>query len=96
MSEQQQLFGVLTIWSNAISSAQALANNSSGIPPPAVNGLGETHGKLGDEFTISGANLCNAVAVYFNNSPAWFQVNSSTNITTVAPAGTNTVDIRVV
>jgi uncharacterized repeat protein (TIGR03803 family) len=96
VSEQQQLFGVLTIWSNAISSAQALANNSSGIPPPAVNGLGETHGKLGDEFTISGANLCNAVAVYFNNSPAWFQVNSSTNITTVAPAGTNTVDIRVV
>ena len=80
----------------ANSMSQNLANQSAAISAPAVNGLGETHGLLGDEFMISGTNLCNAVAVYFSNSPAWFQINSSTNITTVAPAGTNTVDIRVV
>jgi uncharacterized repeat protein (TIGR03803 family) len=87
------MYGTLV---SANTMAQNLANQSAAISAPAVNGLGETHGVLGDEFTISGANLCNAVAVYFSNSPAWFQVNSSTSITTVAPAGTNTVDIRVV
>ena len=87
------MYGTL-VAANAIS--ENLANQSATISAPAVNGLGETHGVLGDEFTIFGTNFCNAVGVYFSNSPAWFQVNSSTSITTVAPAGTNTVDIRVV
>ena len=87
------MYGTL-VSANAM--AQNLANQSAAISVPAVNGLGETHGVLGDEFTISGANFCNAVAVYFNNSPAWFHINSSTSITTVAPAGTGTVDIHVV
>ena len=45
---------------------------------------------------FQGTNFCNAVNVYFNNAPTWFQVNSSTNISTVVPAGTGTVDIRIV
>lgn len=80
----------------ANSIASNLVNQSISIPVPSVNGLSQPNGVLGDEFTISGTNFCNAVAVYFSNSPTWFQVNSSTSITTVVPAGTNTVDVRVV
>jgi uncharacterized repeat protein (TIGR03803 family) len=93
---QQTLSATLGLWTNAVTLAQTLANNSSQTPIPVINKLSQVDGVLGDEFTISGSNFCNVVAIYFNNAPAWFQVNSFTNISTVTPAGTNTVDIRIV
>ena len=87
------MYSMLTA-ANSIS--QNLTNQSIGIPIPVISELSQTNGVLADEFNISGSNFCNAVAVYFNNAPTWFQVNSSTSISTVVPFGTGTVDIRVV
>ena len=93
---QAQLNNTITEVTNAAFLAKNIIANTTACPLPSVGNVSPTTGKLGYETTIEGSNFCNAVAVYFNNAPAWFQVNSSTNITTVAPAGTNTVDIRVV
>lgn len=95
-ADQQTLSATLGLWTNAVTLAQTLANNSSQTAIPVITKLSQVNGVLGDEFTISGSNFCNAVAVYFNNAPTCFQVNSSTNISTVTPAGTDTVDIRIV
>ena len=74
MSDQQNLLATVALWSNAVASSQTLVSNACQTAIPVVTKLNQTHGTLGDEFTICGTNFCNAVAVYFNNAPAWFQV----------------------
>ena len=83
---QQPISSTLALWTNSVTLAQTLVNNSSQTAIPVITGLSQNNGVLGDEFTVSGTNLCNVVAVYFNSAPAWFQVNSSTSISTVAPS----------
>jgi hypothetical protein len=66
--------------------------------PPAVTSLSPTSGPEagGASVTIIGSNLADASAVRFGTSSARsFTVDSSTQVTAVAPAGTGTVDVTV-
>ncbi|MGD0904610.1 MAG: hypothetical protein ABR924_16865, partial [Terracidiphilus sp.] len=83
----------------AHSMSQTVANESAGIPTPVVTGLSQSSGVLGDQITITGSGFCNAVAVYFGNAPASPVTEipiTSTQIVVGVPAGTGTVDVRVV
>ncbi|MHB1878261.1 MAG: penicillin acylase family protein, partial [Acidimicrobiales bacterium] len=75
-------------------------NNFTYFPiSSSITGVSPAQGPAGGGSTvvITGHNLTGATAVDFGNQAASsFQVVSSTEITAVAPAGTGTVDIRVV
>jgi uncharacterized protein YhjY with autotransporter beta-barrel domain len=65
---------------------------------PVVSGIAPSSGPSsgGTTVTITGTGFGGATAVTFGASPATgFTVNSATQITATAPAGTGTVDIRV-
>ena len=69
-------------------------------PAPTVTSLNPTHGPAagGTSVTITGTNLTGATAVKFGSTNATsFTVNSATQITATAPAGTagSTVDVTV-
>jgi hypothetical protein len=69
------------------------------VPLPAVTGVSPTVGITagGTSVTITGSNFTGATAVNFGGTGATsFMVNSATSITAVSPAGSGTVDIRVV
>jgi hypothetical protein len=63
---------------------------------PAVSSLSPTTGAAGASVIITGANLTGATAVKFGTTSATgFVVNSATQISVAAPAGTGTVDVTV-
>jgi hypothetical protein len=65
---------------------------------PVVTGLNPTSGTTfgGTSVVITGANLTGTTAVMFGpNNATSFVVNSATQITAVAPAGTGVVDVAV-
>lgn len=65
---------------------------------PVVTSISPTSGPLagGTSVTITGNNFSGATAVTFGATvAAGFTVNSGTQITATAPAGTGTVDVRV-
>src|SRR5207248_8334960 len=65
---------------------------------PAVTSVSPSAGPTagGTSVTITGTNLTGATAVNFGaNAATGFTVNSATQITATAPAGTGTVDITV-
>jgi hypothetical protein len=67
--------------------------------PPVVSAVGPIYGREegGSTVTIEGVNLEEAVAVKFGTANAKsFEQTSPDSITAVAPAGTGTVDVRVV
>ncbi|MEP6908746.1 MAG: putative Ig domain-containing protein, partial [Pseudoxanthomonas sp.] len=66
--------------------------------PPAVTSITPTSGPTtgGSSVVISGTNFSGTTAVTFGaTSATGFTVNSATQITAIAPAGTGTVDVRV-
>ncbi len=68
-----------------------ISSSVSGVQPS----FGAPQG--GQAVTITGYHLTGATAVYFGTSPAAsFHVDSSSTITAVSPAGSGTVDVRVV
>ncbi len=68
------------------------------VPSPAVTGVSAPAGPAagGKSVTITGTYFASATAVDFGSTPATsFTVDSDTQITAVAPAGTGAVDITV-
>jgi hypothetical protein len=79
-------------------SATSSADQFTYVPAPTITGIspssGTTHG--GTSVVITGTNLNNASAVRFGASYAGsYTINSSTQITVVAPAGTGSAAVRV-
>jgi YVTN family beta-propeller protein len=69
------------------------------VPPPTVISINPTSGPEfgGTVVTITGTHFTGATQVLFGETPATsFVVNSDSSITAVSPAGTGTVDVRVV
>lgn len=70
------------------------------VPPtPAVSSISPTQGPEagGTSVTINGTGFLGTTAVNFGSTPATsYSIDSLTKITAVAPAGTSTVDVRVV
>ena len=66
-------------------------------PPPTVTGLGPASGSVagGDQVTITGTDFTGATAVRFGAGSAGFTVNSATQVTATAPAGSGTVAVTV-
>ena len=68
-------------------------------PRPTITGLNPTHGPAagGISVVISGADLTGATAVRFGSTVAAFTVDSATQITATAPAGSagQTVDVSI-
>jgi hypothetical protein len=54
-----------------------------------------TAGAVGQQVTISGANLSGATKVTFNGTPAFFFSDTLTSVAAVVPAGTNTGPVTV-
>jgi hypothetical protein len=82
--------GVSTIWPFDQFTYTSAAPTITAISPhvgPAVGGT---------SVIITGNNLSGALAVYFGDVPATNFINSDTQITATAPAGTGTVDVTVV
>ncbi|MFG2909494.1 IPT/TIG domain-containing protein [Kitasatospora sp. NPDC048286] len=75
-------------------------NTRIASPAPAVTGLAPDHGPLagGTKVTLTGTNLTGTTAVAFGTTPATeFTVDSDTQITATAPAGSaaGPVDVTV-
>jgi hypothetical protein len=80
-------------------SATGAADQFTYIVAPGVTGISPSSGPAtgGTSVTITGTNFTGATAVRFGGSNAGsFTVNSSTQITASAPAGSGTVDVTVV
>ncbi|MGK5056656.1 IPT/TIG domain-containing protein [Janthinobacterium sp. LB2P49] len=80
-------------------SATGAADQFTYVAAPTVSSISPTSGPAagGTSVTITGANLTGASAVRFGGGNAsGFIVNSATQITATAPAGTGTVDITVI
>ncbi|AYV46331.1 hypothetical protein CFHF_15635 [Caulobacter flavus] len=79
-------------------SATSAADQFTYVPAPAVTSISPTAGPTtgGTTVTITGTNLSGATAVTFGGTAATgFTVDSATQITATAPAGSGTVDVRV-
>ena len=80
-------------------SATSAADQYTYIAAPTVSSISPTSGPAtgGSSVIITGANLSGATAVRFGGGNAsGFTVNSATQITATAPAGTGTVDVTVI
>ena len=78
--------------------ASAASNSVTPVAPPVVTGLSPTSGPTagGTTMILTGTNFSGTTAVTFGATAATgFTVNSATQITATAPAGTGTVDVRV-
>ncbi|MBB5066078.1 chitobiase/beta-hexosaminidase C-terminal domain-containing protein [Granulicella mallensis] len=79
---------------SGVSAATTFTINNVG---PTITALNPSSGAAGTSVTITGTNFTGATAVNFGATPATsFNVNSATSITAVAPAGSGTVDVKVV
>ncbi|NLS01651.1 IPTL-CTERM sorting domain-containing protein, partial [Rhizobium sp. P38BS-XIX] len=79
-------------------SAATAADQFTYVAAPTVTSLSPTAGPTagGTSVVITGTNLSGATSVLFGASAATsFTVNSASQITATAPAGTGTVDVRV-
>jgi hypothetical protein len=67
------------------------------VAPPTVTSVSPNTGPPsgGTSVTITGANFSRAIAVRFGNTASSFTVNSASQITATAPAGSGTVDVTV-
>jgi alpha-tubulin suppressor-like RCC1 family protein len=68
------------------------------VGPPSISGLNPAHGPAsgGSIVKIEGSYLGNASAVSFGSAPATsFSYNGQGSLIATAPAGSNTVDVRV-
>jgi large repetitive protein len=80
-------------------SAPASADRFTYIPAPVVTALSPTSGPEagGTTVTLTGSNFTEASAVTFGTAAApQFTVESDTQITATAPAGTGTVDVSAI
>jgi len=88
----------VTVTNASGTSVTSAADQYTFVPPPTVTGVGPTSGPTtgATSVVITGTNLTGASAVSFGGTAAaGFTVNSATQITATAPAGTGTVDVRV-
>ena len=78
-------------------SALSSADQYTYVPLPTVTKVEPSEGPVagGTSVTITGTNLTGATGVSFGSTAASFTVNSATQITASAPAGTGTVDVTV-
>src|SRR6185312_9915304 len=75
-------------------SATGAADRYRYVPAPAITGISPSSGDTagGTTVTITGTDLADATGVSFGANPAaGFKVDSPTQITATAPAGTGTV-----
>ncbi|WP_212758677.1 IPT/TIG domain-containing protein, partial [Paenibacillus sinopodophylli] len=76
----------------------SVADQYTFIAAPTITSISPTAGPTtgGTTVTLTGTNLSGATAVTFGGTAATgFTVNSATQITATAPAGSGTVDVRV-
>ena len=79
-------------------SATSAADQFTYVPAPAVTAVSPSRGPTagGTTVTITGTDFAGAAAVTFGGTAATgYTVNSASQITATAPAGSGTVDIRV-
>lgn len=88
----------VTVTQLAGTSATTAADQYTFTPPPTVTAVSPTSGPTsgGTSVIITGTNLTGATSVTFGGVPATgVTVNSATQITATAPAGSGTVNVRV-
>ena len=88
----------VTVTTPAGASPDTAADDYTYVPAPTVTGLAPGTGPApgGTSVTITGTNLTAASAVTFGGVNATgYTVDSATQITATAPAGSGTVDVRV-
>ena len=88
----------VTVTTNVGTSGPNPVGRFTFIGTPMVSGISPSTGPVGGgtTVTINGTNLGGAIAVRFGGANATgFTVNSATQITATAPAGSGTVDITV-
>ncbi|WP_309621707.1 autotransporter domain-containing protein [Novosphingobium sp.] len=99
----QQVFDVPTVTIDSagvpisLTANPIFANYVAPASPPTVSSISPTSGSTsgGTSVVITGTNLSGATSVTFGATSAGFTVNSATQITAIAPSGSNTVDVRV-
>jgi hypothetical protein len=75
----------------------AVELQASEAPAPTVSGVSPTSANAGSTVTISGSGFTGATQVLFGSTAATaFTVTNDGQITATVPAGTGTVDIRVI
>jgi hypothetical protein len=62
---------------------------------PGVSGVSPATGPAGTSVVISGSRLATATQVLFGSTPATFTVNANGQVVAKAPAGSGTIDVRV-
>jgi uncharacterized repeat protein (TIGR02543 family) len=74
------------------------ADNFTYFPLPAVTSISPASGTTGGgaSITITGTNFTGATGVKFGTADATFTVDSATQITATAPAGTGEVNVTVI
>ena len=79
-------------------SAEVVADNFTYFPLPSVTTISPTTGTTagGTSVTITGQNFIGTTGVKFGTSDAVFTVNSATQITATAPAGTGEINVTVI
>ena len=67
------------------------------VPAPVISGISPTNGPAagGNTVTLTGTGFTGATTVSFGSASASFTVNSATQITATAPAGTGAVAVTV-
>lgn len=55
--------------------------------PPTITSFAPATGRAGTSVTVTGTNFGDTTSVEFGATPAWFQVDSGTTLTTVVPDG---------
>ena len=81
-----------------IGTTNSIAFTYTTLPPPTLTSLNPASGLAagGTTVILTGTGFTGATAVIFGGTPATsFSVNSATQITAVAPAGTGTVNVSV-
>ncbi len=86
------------VTTSAGTSPMSAADQFTYLASPAVTAISPASGPAagGTTVTINGSNFSGTTAVTFGAAPAsGFTVNSASQITATAPAGTGTVDVRI-
>ncbi|TQE21416.1 phospholipase, partial [Streptomyces ipomoeae] len=85
-------------WSHASSVAQSRMKEQQPMAAPVVSSISPNQGPVsgGTTVTVIGSGFTGVLTVRFGNKPATsFTVDSSTQITAVAPSGVGTVNVTV-